>query len=91
LKISPLLLAGFVERAAADHNEEGAISFKIKLEFSGNEMLAVINRQGQAGDKPMNILDEDMQKRLTELYSGKFDISHSSNEFKLRLILDEER
>ncbi len=90
LKISPLLLTGFVDRIAGDNEGRGKMVYTIQLQFSGNEMLTTIRRSEQ-GNKPILILDGDIKKRLDELYGGKFSVSNEPNEFKLRLVLDEER
>jgi hypothetical protein len=89
LRISPLLLAGLVDRIAAD-GENGGKIYTIQLQFSGNEMLTIIKRNG-AGDKTVIVMDEDMRRRLDELYKNRFTVSTQANEFKLRLVLDEER
>ncbi|HEV7783178.1 MAG TPA: histidine kinase [Chitinophagaceae bacterium] len=91
LRISPLLLAGFVDRVAADSAGNIKTTCRIHLHFSGTEMQATINRNEKENTKPLLILDEDLRRRLTELYGDRYSVSNEINEFKLRLELDEER
>jgi hypothetical protein len=89
LRIAPLLLAGLVDRVTT--GQDGEAECTIQLHFSGNEMITTITRTATKSVKSMVLLDEDMHKRLNELYTGKFSVNSEVNEFKLRLILDEER
>jgi len=89
LKISPLLLAGFVDKIAGANNGKETV-YHIHLQFSGNEMITEINRNGDLGVAAW-LPDEETYRRLRELYGDKFLFSDPANGFKLSILLDEER
>jgi len=92
LKISPLLLAGFIDKIAGENNISGKRVYKIGLQFTGNEMLLEIHGNPENENISSVMQDEDLNRRLTELYPGRFLVSNSTEgtSFKLILILDEE-
>lgn len=89
LKIAPLLLAGYVDKLASVNNGEISRQYEMSLQFSGYEMCLNINSTGK--ETPGLLLSDDaLNKRLKELYAGRFSINDIPGQFKLSLSLDEE-
>jgi LytS/YehU family sensor histidine kinase len=93
LKISPLLLAGFIDNIAEKNVENEKRRFKLRLQFSGKEMTLEITRDSGKGSLASSMQDETLLRRLKELYPGRFSVSNSTKPdfFKLTIQLDEER
>jgi hypothetical protein len=93
LKISPLLLAGFIDRITGGNSTAEKRMFTMELNFSGNQMsIAITENQGK--DNLLSLQkDNDVIRRLTELYPGKFSFINSAGggPHKLIILLDEER
>ena len=98
LKIAPLILAGFIDKMASEDFINGETVYKIHLQFSGNEMHLIENG-GPITTRPKKrtnwllFKEDDLHKRLTELYPDRFSYSYAAdnNQFKLLIKLDEER
>ena len=93
LKISPLLLAGFIDKMVTEDHAAGERSYSMQLKFSGKEMAMIINQNSGDGNMLVLLHDDDLHRRLTELYPGKFSFCNSAPErlFKLSITLHEER
>ena len=93
LKISPLLLAGFIDKMAEENAEKEKRLYKLRLQFFGNEMTLEISRTPENEQLGLSRHDETLLRRLTELYPGRFSISDSTkiDFFILTIKLDEER
>lgn len=93
LKIAPLILAGFIDKMTTEDKTIGESLNKINLQFSGTEMQMQVNGNFQNRSSLYLPEDDDLHKRLKELYPGKFTYSYSSihHQFKLCIKLDEER
>ena len=93
LKISPLLLAGFIDKMSTDEHPGVERSYRMQLQFSGKEMVMIINQDSGNGNIMVLLQDDNLQQRLTELYPNKFSFSNSSDDrlFKLSIMLHEER
>ena len=107
LKISPLLLAGFIDKLAEENVEKENRLYKLRLQFSGKEMTLDITgnlpagpayRTGrQTGPEQKSLAtsmqDETLLRRLEDLYPGRFSVNSTAknNFFKLTIMLDEER
>ena len=93
LKIAPLLLAGFIDKMAANENTSEKRVYKLHLQFSGHEMQLGIS--GDSGKETPGLLlpDDTLLQRLKEIYPERFSVSISpgSTQFKLSIKLDEER
>jgi hypothetical protein len=94
LKISPLLLAGFIDKIAAGSNNSGLSTYTMQLNFSGNNMSFIIE-----GDLSQNEnlffgqnKEDVLYRRFNELYADKFSYRLSSNKkfFELNVKLSEE-
>jgi LytS/YehU family sensor histidine kinase len=92
LKISPLLLAAFIDKIAAGNLNTQKVLFRMQLFFSGNEMTVMINKH--FGNNTPQLLPGDtaLQQQLNESYPGKFffDQTESGSQFKLIIPLHEE-
>ncbi|MEP6712429.1 MAG: histidine kinase [Ferruginibacter sp.] len=93
LKIAPLILAGLIDKLTAGNDDKVENVYKVHLQFSGEEMQLIVNtRFGRHGTGFLPG-DDDLQKRLKELYAERFSYYYTaeSNQLKLCLLLDEER
>ncbi len=91
LKISPLLLVGFIDKIAVRANDAEKITVSMQLNFSGKEMTVII--AGLPGKGISSLFnDNELRQRLDEIYPGKFSFERSMDEglIKLNIILDEE-
>lgn len=98
LKIAPLIMAGLIDKMVAGDNVSAENFYKINLQFSGDEMQLLINRDPIAigfDKRSTRFLseDDDLHKRLTELYPERFSYTYATgdSQFKLYIKLDEER
>jgi hypothetical protein len=93
LKISPLLLAGFIDKLDTENNVPGKRSYKLQLKFSGNQMAMTVNESSGNDNMLLLLKDDDLNNRLAKLYPGKFSFSNptGNGSFTLSLILHEER
>lgn len=85
LKISPLLLAGFIDKMNTEDHAAGERLYRMQLRFSGKEMVMIVDED--SGNDNMLLLqqDDDLYRRLTELYPGKFSFSNSTGNGLLKL------
>lgn len=92
LKITPLLLAGFIDRMETEKNGTGNRLYRIQLTFSGNEMVMIVKENLAYDNMQWLLMDVDLNNRLTKLYPAKFSFSDSTGNgmFKLSLTLHEE-
>ncbi len=93
LKISPLLLAGFIDKMGGGNYLAADRLYQIQLRFSGNEMIMILNNSSRNGNLQFLSHDDALHYRLTEIYPGKFSFSNSNDNmtFKLSITLHEER
>lgn len=91
LKISPLLLAGFIDKIADENKSPWKKIYNVGLHFTGNAMTLEISVKPENENMPPLPEDDALLRRLTELYPGRFSFNHSTGDksFKLVLILDE--
>jgi hypothetical protein len=92
LRIAPLLLAGFIDKIAADDGTAQG-SYRMQLRFLGNEMLFQVDGHLNQGIEKLAGSSDPLYVRLQELYPGRFVYEHApgSRSLKLSLKLDEER
>lgn len=90
LKIAPLLLVDIIDKVAASNSTEKNI-VNVQLLFAGKEMIMSIHRSPGKNDLSGLVRNDELQRRLTELYPGRFSIEIKHDGFvQLKLILDEE-
>ncbi|MEO6254485.1 MAG: histidine kinase [Ferruginibacter sp.] len=92
LKISPLLLVGFIDKLDTNDHTTTKRSYRIGLHFSGNELTLTMDKSSGSGNMQLLGQDDDLQRRLTELYPGKFSFGNTNDNksFKLIITLHEE-
>ncbi|MEO6542174.1 MAG: histidine kinase [Ferruginibacter sp.] len=92
LKVSPLLLVGFIDKLDTDDRTPAKRSYRMQLHFEANTMTLTLDESSGNGDILRLGQDADLQQRLTELYPGKFSFSNSNDNglFKLSITLHEE-
>jgi len=93
LKVPPLLLAGFIDRIAAENYAEHS-TYDMQLQFSGNNMSFIIQGDLNRNEHPFfGQGNEDvLYRRFRELYEDRFTYRISSNKkfFELNVRLNEE-
>jgi hypothetical protein len=93
LKIPPLLLAGFIDRIASA-NGNGACTYDMQLQFSGNNMSFII--EGNLGKNEDLFFGQNKQdmlyRRFQEIFTDRFSYRLSSNKtfFELNVRLNED-
>jgi hypothetical protein len=92
LKIAPLLLAGIIDKIAAESNMNGSKQYLLCLGFNASEMEFSV--KGDFGNKPGDLFSsqDPLIIRLRELYPEKFSFHFLSgnNQLNLRVRLDEQ-
>lgn len=93
LKISPLTLAGLIDKIGADEGQMERISYHLQLVFSGRQLKVTIS--SDAAENKLSLLSDDheLRQRLTEQYPGRSSLDYLAAERSLQLtiLLDEER
>jgi hypothetical protein len=87
LKISPLLLAGFIDKIAVANNAAEKSLYTMQLHFSGNKLLLQISSNAETENLLAATEDVALNKQLQELYPSKFMLSTSGNNKNLTLSL----
>jgi hypothetical protein len=90
LQISPLLLVGFIDKIVARDVFEG--SYRIGLEFSGENLLFNIVNCSAQNTPIMMHEDDHLYQRLSEVYAGRFTMKQRADKkmLELKLVLDEQ-
>ena len=93
LKIVPLLLTGILDEIVSTENIPEKKNYKMQLQFSGNKMQLDVTGDFGKQNEMLILPGGTLDLRLNELYPGRFSINYlpDSNQFKLSLLLDEER
>lgn len=92
LKISPLLLVGFIDKLYAENGLNEQQIYKLHINFTGNKMLLVVEECTGLDNRLQLHKEDDLNKRLAKLYPDKFSFSNPTGNglFKLSLILHHE-
>jgi len=87
LKISPLLLAGFIDKMGEEKNNGTERMYRMQLKFYGKEMEMILNENSGMDNMQLLSDDDNLNRRLTELYPGKFSYSNTIDDRAFKLIL----
>ncbi|MBC7868084.1 MAG: histidine kinase [Gloeobacteraceae cyanobacterium ES-bin-316] len=91
LKISPLLLAGLIDRIAGENSRAKHQQFILQLSFADTEMILLVNEKTGQNNLDFLLQDKELNRHLMELYPNRFSVTQlNNNQLKLSIILDEE-